>query len=165
MKVPRATKSNANQIGGGELLLRMKDTHNQLKGLNSILQGMHQSLQQVMQQTLKTEASCSTKNSFIGNQNDNSVVSGDEVESSSNEKQYVMLLSQNLEEVAKGFLRTCTKCDGLEVAHNEEKIVCLTEVFDPEAPVFDGPQNGKYKLREISDGGNVIRARYRLRFF
>lgn len=84
--------------------------------------------------------------------------------SSSKEKLFVTLLSQYLKkDVAKGYFGSQTTCHFRNVVPNVEKVVWVAEVIDPEAPIYDGPQNGNYKLCEIVDGGFVIWPVFRIR--
>ena len=76
-----------------------------------------------------------------------------------------MLLSNDLEkEVAKGYLGTQTICHFRKVVPNIEKVIWVVEVLEPDAPIYDGPQNGMYKLCEFSDGGFVIWSEFRIRY-
>lgn len=93
-----------------------------------------------------------------------SLIPSNDVGSSTRGKQFVMLLSQDLKKnVAKAYIGTQTMCHFREVVPNVEKVVWITEVLEPEAPIYDGPQNGHYKLCEFSDGGFVIWPVFRLR--
>lgn len=92
-------------------------------------------------------------------------VSLNDLHSSTMEKKYVMLLSNDLEkEVAKGYLGTQTVCHFRKVVPNIEKVIWVVEVLEPDAPIYDGPQNGMYKLCEFSDGGFVIWPEFRIRY-
>ena len=92
----------------------------------------------------------------------NSVIPTNDVGSSTKGKQFVMLLSQDMKNVAKAYIGTQTMCHFREIVSDVEKVVWITEVLDPEAPIYDGPQNGHYKLCEFSDGGFVIWSLLRL---
>ncbi|KAJ6804246.1 hypothetical protein M6B38_252055 [Iris pallida] len=119
--------------------------------------------------TPRTEVASNTEKTSVGLSNhDNNVsspvVPTNNVGSSSKGKKYVMLLSRDLkEEVAKGYLATHTMCHQREGLQDVENVVWVTEVLDPEALIFDGPQNGNYKLCDIADGGFVIWPKYRVR--
>lgn len=92
-------------------------------------------------------------------------VSNNDIRSSTMEKKYVMLLSQDLEkEVAKGYVGTQTICHFRKVIPNVEKVIWVDDVPEPDAPIYDGPQNGMYKLCDFSDGGFVIWPEFRIRY-
>ena len=61
-----------------------------------------------------------------------------------------------------GHLGTQKICHHREVM-NEERVVWVEKVFDPEAPIYEAPQNGNYKLFDIIDGGFVIWPECRVR--
>ena len=44
-----------------------------------------------------------------------------------------------------------------------ERVVWVEKVFDQEAPIYEAPQNGNYKLFDIIDGGFVIWPECRVR--
>ena len=88
-----------------------------------------------------------------------------DLHSSTMEKKYVMLLSNDLEkEVARGYLGTQTICHFRKVVPNIEKVIWVVEVLEPDAPIYDDPQNGMYKLCKFSDGGFVIWPEFRIRY-
>jgi len=83
---------------------------------------------------------------------------------STREKQSVKLLAPDLTKVvAKGHLGTQKICHGRKVVEGEQ-VVWVEEVLDPEALLFDAPQNGHYTLSELVEGGFVIWPEYRLRY-
>ncbi|KAJ6801400.1 hypothetical protein M6B38_197385 [Iris pallida] len=78
-------------------------------------------------------------------------------------KKYVVLLGQAREDVAKGYIGYQRTCHGRDV-QDGEKVVWVTEVLKPEAPIYDGPQNGHSHLCELADGGFTIWATNRIRY-
>ena len=46
---------------------------------------------------------------------------------------------------------------------NGERVVWVEKLFDPEAHIYEAPQNGNYKLFDIIDGGFVIWPECRVR--
>ena len=91
-------------------------------------------------------------------------IPSNDVGSSTRGKQFVMLLSQGTKkDVAKAYIGTQTMCHFREIVPNIEKVVWITEVLEPEAPIYDGPQNGHHKLCEFTYGGFVIWPVFHLR--
>ena len=85
------------------------------------------------------------------------------MESSTREKQPVTLLSVDLTEVAKGHIGTQKICHGRKVVEGEQ-VVWVENVYDPEASIYEAPQNGHFTLSELVEGGFVIWPEYRLRY-
>ena len=83
--------------------------------------------------------------------------------STTREKQSVMLLSRDLKDVAEGHIGVQKVCHGRRVVEGE-KVVYVEKVIDPDAPLFEAPQNGLHTLSELVDGGFVIWPEYRLRY-
>lgn len=83
--------------------------------------------------------------------------------SSTREKQPVTLLLVDLTEVAKGHIGTQKICHGRKVVEGEQ-VVWVENVYDPEASIYEAPQNGHYTLSELVEGGFVIWPEYRLRY-
>ena len=56
----------------------------------------------------------------------------------------------------------------LEAAEEKRKLDgnsnSAVDDLEPDAPIYDGPQNGMYKLCEFSDGGFVIWPEFRIRY-
>ncbi|KAJ6792165.1 Uncharacterized protein M6B38_240660 [Iris pallida] len=167
-----------------ELQNQITDAMNRFNSMTSAFMSMHQNMLQNMNMqhnqfggngTPRAEAASNTEHTPVGPKNFNtgSDGHGDNIASpvlptnnggpSSKEKKYVILLSKDLEEVAKGYLASHKTCHQRKVVQDGENIVWVTEVIDPEAPIFDGPQDGNYKLCDIVDGGFVIWPKYRLR--
>lgn len=78
-------------------------------------------------------------------------------------KQSVTILGPGSVEVARGHIGTQKMCHGRKVVEGEQ-VVWVEDVLDPDASLFDAPQNGHYKLSELVDGGFVIWPEYRLRY-
>ncbi|KAJ6815469.1 hypothetical protein M6B38_133205 [Iris pallida] len=167
-----------------ELQNQITDAMNRFNSMTSAFMSMHQNMLQNMNMqhnqfggngTPRAEAASNTEHTPVDPKNFNtrSDGHGDNIASpvlptnnggpSSKEKKYVILLSKDLEEVAKGYLASHKTCHQRKVVQDGENIVWVTEVIDPEAPIFDGPQDGNYKLCDIVDGGFVIWPKYRLR--
>lgn len=155
--------------------MNMEEKTNQLadnlKSVNSTMQSMQQCLMQFMSQfggnqTPRADATSNTEHNHNSHHNSVGanlrVHSDDAIGSSSRDRQSVVLLSDNLTEVAKGHLGTQKICHHREVLQGE-KVVWVEQVYDPEAPIYKAPQNGNYKLSDIIDGGFIIWSECRLR--
>ncbi|PIA31392.1 hypothetical protein AQUCO_05000057v1 [Aquilegia coerulea] len=72
--------------------------------------------------------------------------------------QSVILFNNNDEAVAKGHIDPIGNsqiCHGRKVRSGEKKVY-ITEVLDPNASIYDGPQNGETTILGFVDGGFLI---------
>ncbi|KAL5727087.1 hypothetical protein ACHQM5_000319 [Ranunculus cassubicifolius] len=72
--------------------------------------------------------------------------------------QKVTLLDRKGEPVAKGYIvtdGTSGICHGRKVISGEKKVF-VEDVLDPDAHIYDGPQNGEYTLEALVEGGFLI---------
>ena len=137
----------------------------EFRSMHSTMMSMQQSLLQFMNHF---GANVTPRNEVASNSHHDSpgaslgAQSNGAIGSSTRDRQSVVLLSEELKEVAKGHLGTQKTCHHREVVHGE-KVVWVEKVFDPEAPIYEVPQNGNYKLFDIIDGGFVIWPECRVR--
>lgn len=83
---------------------------------------------------------------------------------SSSELRKVTLLSRDKREVAKGFVDdSVNMCHGREVSPGEKRVY-IEEIMDPEAAVYDGPQDGNMTLNGWLRGGYIIWLAGRLKY-
>lgn len=172
VKLTQASKAIANfkEDEDRKWKAKMENNQNRLteefRSMHSTMMSMQQSLLQFMNQF---GGNATPRNEVASNSQHDSpraslgVQSNGAIGSSTRDRQSVVLLSEELKVVAKGHLGTQKICHHREVM-NGERVVWVEKVFDPEAPIYEAPQNGNYKLFDIIDGGFVIWPECRVRY-